>query len=674
MPPRPPALVAALALLLPLAARADGPRPAPARVNNLKVLSSQNDDVTTIDNIVASFARPGMTDQERARALWTAAIKYRHQAPPPDEGLAADWEAHDPVKVFNVYGYCMCCCSSAILEALNRADGREARGRILNGHSVPEVKFGDAWHLYDASLITYFPRPADGVDASVDEVRDAVGKWYEQNPGYKGDPSKLSSLMRRDGWTGWKADGPPLLAACPFLNLGFFPAGTHGWDATMSEYARTPSEVYDYGYHDGHRALFALRPGESLVREAGNRGLHINDDRHSDWDGPKARAPEGDLKYLNTFLPGYRGGLVGNGVHRYAPDLASGEILAGGESAENLASGGTPALHLAAGGRPGVLVLPMSSPYVYLGGRLKLTASRKSATDRVAVSVSTNGGRTFAPLWSADAIGTSEASIDLSVPIRRRYAFWLKVELESATPDGAGLEALAVEADFQHAPRTLPWLTKGPNTITVAADADPTLATRTIAGRITPDANFTRNETSTSLGFHFENLNVQDGAAWWKGGTGRLTVPIATPGDLVALRWSLQARARGDRDAIAMQISTDAGRTWRDAARFAGPTPGRTESYRAGDFPPGTRRALLRFELTGKDTIGVQNLRIDADHRDPLAAANGFRPFRVVHRWTEAGRERTHAQEVTALPFRYTIDAAGDPQMTSVTYEMPSGR
>jgi hypothetical protein len=95
-----------------------------ARVNNLKVLSDKVDDVTTIENILKSFTRPGMTDEERARALWTAAVRYRHQAPPPDEFLAADWEAHDPVKLFNVYGYCMCCCSSAVLEALNRLDGR----------------------------------------------------------------------------------------------------------------------------------------------------------------------------------------------------------------------------------------------------------------------------------------------------------------------------------------------------------------------------------------------------------------------------------------------------------------------------------------------------------------------------------------------------------------------
>src|SRR5947208_2621599 len=93
-----------------------------ARVNNLKVLSDKIDDVTTVENILKSFSKPGMSDAERSKALWTAAVKYRHQSAPPDEQLAGDWEAHDPVKLFNSYGYCMCCCSSALIESLNRLD------------------------------------------------------------------------------------------------------------------------------------------------------------------------------------------------------------------------------------------------------------------------------------------------------------------------------------------------------------------------------------------------------------------------------------------------------------------------------------------------------------------------------------------------------------------------
>jgi hypothetical protein len=560
-----------------------------------------------------------------------------------------------------------------LVAAQNRADGREARGRILNGHSVAEVFYGGGWHMYDASLITYFPRPADGVDASVDEIRAAVADWYEAHPGYWGQATRLVELMRGDHWTGWKTRGPGLLAACPYYRLGFFPAGTHGWNDTMAEYARSPSEVYEYGYHAGHRALFGLRPGESLVREAGNRGLHVNGDRAPGWAGLKARAPEKDLAYLQEFLPGYRGGLVGNGVHRYAPDLACGGLAGGAEVYDNLAAGGSPALRPRTVGQPGVAVIPMTSPYVYLGGKLRLKAVRRSADDRVAVSVSTDNGRSFAPVWAAGEPGAAEAVVDLTEKVLRRYAYWLKVEITSATPGGAGIESLVVESDVQHAPRTLPRLGRGRNTIAVAADGDPGVASRSVACRITPDASFTRNETTRTMGVAFENLDVRDGACWWRQGVGRMTVPIEVPGDLVALRWSAQVRARGAKDAVAMLVSADDGRTWREAARIAGPTPGRTAQFRFADWPAGTRKALLRFEMTGNNTVGVLSFRADADYKDPLAAG-GFRPFRVVHRWSEAGRERTHDQIVPALPFTYTIDAAAEPEMRSVTYEMGASR
>jgi len=113
----------AIALYLPVQSKSQQQIRIGARINNLKVLSSNIDDVTTPETILKSFVKPGMTDAERAKALWTAAIKYRHQCAPPTEEISGDWKAHDPVKIFNVYGYCMGCCASSLIESLNRLDG-----------------------------------------------------------------------------------------------------------------------------------------------------------------------------------------------------------------------------------------------------------------------------------------------------------------------------------------------------------------------------------------------------------------------------------------------------------------------------------------------------------------------------------------------------------------------
>jgi hypothetical protein len=637
------------------------------RVNQLKVLSDKIDDVTTIENIVKSFAKPGSSDQERAKGLWKAIIRYRHQTTPPNEHLAGDWEAHDPVKIFNVYGYCMCCCCSALVEALNREDGREAQGRILNGHSVPEVRYKNGWHMFDGSLINFFPRPKDGVIASVDEIAAVVAEWYAKNPGFQKNGDKIFQLMRKDRWEGWKS-GPPLLSSCPFYRKGYLPARTHGWDSTMAEYDRK-SEVYEYGYQVGHRALFSLRPGESFVREAGNRRLHVNMDVDPNWDGLKARAPENDLVYLKEFLPGYRGGLAANGIHRYAPNLAKGDLERGAEVFDNLTSGSTPALKVKRSGQPGVAVIPMISPYVYLGGTLKITAIGRSASDQVTVSISTNNGRSFVPIYSAAAGKRTEATVDLKEKIFRRYAYWLRIELTG----GAGLDSFQVENDFQHAPRTMPWLDKGKNTITVAADGDPAIATRTISCRITTDPTFNKNETTATMGVTFDNVNLQYDACWWKGGTGVMTVPVELPGDLVALGFSTQFRARSEKDRVRVTASTDSGRSWREVAVLKGPTQGRTEHVRVNKWAPKARKALLRFEMTGNNTAGVQSFRVDADYLDPMAAKTA-QPFRVVHRWKENGRERTHTETIARLPAKYTIQAGADPEMVSVSYEMGQSR
>jgi hypothetical protein len=280
-------------------------------------------------------------------------------------------------------------------------------------------------------------------------------------------------------------------------------------------------------------------------------------------------------------------------------------------------------------GRPGIVVVPMISPYVYLGGKLHLKARGRSSSDRLTVSISTNNARSFATIYSNELTGPADVKLELGPSILRRYAYWLKIELTG----GAALAAFHVSNDFQHAPRTLPWLGKGMNTITVAADADPAIATRSITCRITPDASFTKNETSTTMGLLFDNVDLRYDACWWKGGTGVMIVPIEVPGDLVALSFSAQYRARSEKDRIKVSASTDDGRTWREVTVLAGPTQGRTEHIRVANWPPGVRKTLLRFSMTGNNTAGVQSFRVDADYRDPLAART-FRPFRVVHRWT----------------------------------------
>jgi hypothetical protein len=148
-----------------------------------------------------------------------------------------------------------------------------------------------------------------------------------------------------------------------------------------------------------------------------------------------------------------------------------------------------------------------------------------------------------------------------------------------------------------------------------------------------------------------------------------MTVPVEVPGDLQTLRLSTQVRARGTKDRISIQASRDDGTSWREIGQIAGPTPGTTRTFRFDHWPAGTRKVLLRFALSGTNTIGIFTFRIDADYHDPLAA-RGNRPFTILHRWREEGQEKRHEQTITVLPATYTFDTATVPEMVSVRYEM----
>src|SRR5262249_51634393 len=159
--------------------------------------------------------------------------------------------------------------------------------------------------------------------------------------------------------------------------------------------------------------------------------------------------------YLKEFLPGYSGGVVGNGYHRYAPDIDG--LSAAADVYANVMVDSKGVLRPQGISKPGVVVIPMSSPYVYLGGRVTLKTLCKSKDDHIAISISTNNARTFTPVWTAP-IGDKETTVDVGSECLRRYAYWLRIELTAAASGGAGVQSVHIENDIQHAPRTLPWL------------------------------------------------------------------------------------------------------------------------------------------------------------------------------------------------------------------------
>jgi hypothetical protein len=646
--------LSALSLGAPLGGQetrsARGPSAGPVGVVcRIKVLSDPVPDVSDIESWKRSFLKPGMKDEEKALAAWRTAASFQHQDSPPSEYLQNEDNVLDAIKLFNVYGYGFCSMASAEIASLSRAAGLQARGWGINAHSVPEVHWDGAWHLLDASLINYFPKP-DGRIASVEEIQAAVREWLEKNPGYRGNDGKLRQFQQADGWTGWKK-GPELLARAPTLDAGgWWPARTHGWYSTMQEYdgsgggAGGKAFLYEYGYSQGYEVNIRLRPGERLTRNWSNKGLHVNMKEGGPPGCMTMKTGEDSLVYTPKYGD-IAPGRVGNGTHEYDVPVGTAAYRTGALQVENLAADRAAVQDAS---KPGLLVLRMPSSYVYLTGKLSLKAAGE-----VTVSFSDNNGLD----WKVIARGGGET--DLSPRCLRRYDYRLRFELRGK---GAAIESLRIAHDIQHSQRPLPALAQGRNTITFSAG--PAEGTVTLEGSVHLDR---RNRQLVYTDFHPEVSGFEPNLFVGASGKGEIAFPVATPGEMVRLRFGAHYRARDARDGIDYQVSFDQGRTWKTADRAPGGVAGFCKYVVFSDVPAGTREARVRYAATSRNATGIMGFRIDADYKEPFG---GFRPVRVAYRWEEGGQAKEQVFTARKPEEAWTVACGGKPLMKSIVLEL----
>jgi len=625
-------------------------------VCHVKVVSDKVADVSTLEAWKRATVREGMSDAEKAAAIWRSVHTWRHQDSPPSE-LRHEGCVHDPIRVFNVYGYGMCCCASANVEALARYCGLEARGRIISAHSVPEVRWDGKWHLVDSSLICYFP-DAQGQWLGVDEIIAGVADWYGKNPGYRKNDAKLRQFMGRGGWR----KGPEVLSRCPtYDDNGWLPAATHGWYSTMQEYDCKPEQVYEYGHTLGYELNLELRRGERITRNWSNRGLHVNMEGGGAPGCLNGKVGTGDLRYsprLGDLAPGR----IGNGTQEYDVPLADGGFRHGAIAVENLActaeDRAAPALHVKDPGQPGIYIVRMPTAYVYLGGRLTCTAVVAEG-GALKVSFSDNHGLDWKDLARFEKSGGQE--VDLKPFVFRRTDYRLRFEFSGK---GTGLEALRIDHDIQHSQRALPALAEGENRIAFSAGAPESTITVETAS-----SHLERKDRQQVLpqDYHVKLEGVEP--QYFKvGGTGQgeVTFPVATPGEMTRLRFGGHYRARDKADGWDLLVSFDGGATFRKAGRLEGLTAGFCRYVTLADVPPGTRDALVRFSGRQRNTTCLFQVRIDADYRQP---AGGFAPVKVTYVWEENGQERKDVHVARAAEETYTLRCAARPLMKSIVLE-----
>jgi hypothetical protein len=646
-------------LLLATVVQAETPAPPRAGiVSHVKVLSDHVADVSSIEAWAKSYLKPGMSEQDKALAVWRTVVAHQHQNPPPVEYLQSpENTVTDPLKMFNVYGYGLCSVHASHVAAMARAAGLTARNQTIVRHCVAEVSWDNEWHMLDASLVNYFPKP-NGKLASVDEIIASVAAFYAKHPELKGNPEGLEKFRQEQLWK----SGPALLASSPFYDAEGLLAATWpwqaGWPESMREYDGSTQFVFEPGYSMGYQVNVQLREGERLTRNWFNKGLHVNMDGGgqptSALDG---KVGEGPMRYLPEYGD-IAPGRIGNGMHEYEVPLASGAFRGGALVTENVASksedGQGPAVHANDSSKPGAIVFRMPSSYVYLGGALEFDAV-VGRGGKVSVLFSENNGLDWKEIKTVTA--SQNVSVDLKPLVFRRYDYQLKFVLTGA---GTGLERLRVRHDIQHSQRPLPGLLEGDNTINFSSDNEGTV---TVEGSTQAE---NRGKQVLYSDFHPQAENIVEPMLSINGKSGSITFPISTPAAMKRLRIFSFYRARSEKDRWQVAASFDGGKTFKDVGVMEGPFKAMGKQFVVTDVPPGTTSAMVRFTGTQAEAALLFNVRIDADYDEPHG---GFAPIKVTYVWEENGAEKRDVHVARSGAESWTIHCDSKPLMKSLVVE-----
>ncbi|MBI3828476.1 MAG: hypothetical protein HY291_03110 [Planctomycetes bacterium] len=634
----------------------------PAVVSNVKVVSDKVEDVSSFEAWKKSVLKDGMTDEQKALAIWETAVKFRHHDSGPDECVGlGDSGTLDAFKLFNVYGYCRGTGAQPAFLQLARQAGYDARAWSVNRWGVAEINYGGAWHMFDPGMICYFKKP-DGSVAGVEELVAGVKGWLEKNPGMQGNDEKIKKYQADPGFK----KGPEILVNCPTYDArGSFALNYFGWFSAMILYdgsGNTPF-LYEEASSQGYRVNIQLRKGERLTRNWGNKGLHVTASSGGNVECIKTEPGKGVLYYTPKFGD-LSNGRVGNGTLEYAVPLGDADVLGTFVSAENVAlkaeDQAPGALHAKDAAKPGEFVLRMPCSYVYLTGELTFDALVGEGGS-IAVAFSDNHGREWKELGKISSAGVQK--IDLTQNVLRRYDYRLKFTLSGK---GTGIDALKVAHDIQHSQRALPALGQGENKI--AFSAGPQEGTISIEGA---GPKFKGKQvTCEEYGAVFNNIKkdgYEKNGVWLpEGASCDATFPVETPGEMKRIRFGCNYRAGGAQEGWDLQVSFDEGKTFKTIDRAGGPTRQNAKWVTCSKIPAGTRKALVRFAGVSRGNIVLWRYRIDADYAEPRG---GFAPVKVTYTWEEGGQAKEDVHVAKAAEEAYTITCAQKPVLKAVVVE-----
>jgi hypothetical protein len=236
-------------------------------------LSNGRDNFRTIQEIAQAAIEPGMSDREKALALWYQEITHRYH------WVGDNNELGDPVRVYNVYGHNTCGNDSICMAGLWAAVGLKVCPARPLTHCISQVFYDGRWHLIDGDMQGfYLLRDNQTIASEADLVHDHDLVKRTHTRGILGAESRADDERQ----------------ASIFVYEG---------EAKGTRTSRTDTTMN-----------MTLRPGEALVYRWG----HVD-----------------PIKYHGSDKPKFPDAIC-NGLWEYTPDLSTDVWRKGAETIENV--------------------------------------------------------------------------------------------------------------------------------------------------------------------------------------------------------------------------------------------------------------------------------------------------------------------------------------------------
>ena len=564
-------------------------------------------------------------------------------------------ELTDPIRQFNDHGYAMCSTVAGMNCAIWGAMGYKVKFWDISLHTVPEVEYDGAWHMYDSSLSALYTRCDGKTIASVTEI-GATGAC--EASGGKNEPGHIAKYhcLNATSKNGY-------LTGCDTIR------------SVAEEYRCFNPKGLKFRYYLnnwdlGHRYILNLRDGEVYTRNY----------RRLDADSPNAVLQlEKRPKYMADpayFTPNEKTGkdpeaknpryfIRGNGLRTWTPPLTAAGLAANAYTMTGLRA--ADAVRPLAPGKPGELVFKVEGANVIASMTVKGTFGRRTDADVNAVAVSTTNGMQWKEVWKNDKLGETSTDIRLNAEVNGAYEVLVKVQLDGkAAASNAALKKIAFETITQINSKTQPRLKLGRNTVYVGT-GDQTESTV-----FWPDLH---GELYKPYVVEMHNAKIADDPKPFRNPMHAVQTKkdswvvfrMDAPRDITRITYGGRFSNRGPKAHTDLLHSFDGGKTWQKTVSLTDATPPwDIIHYETVDrVPAGVKSVLFKYlwysSANEVKLCGPYSVRMEANYKP---ADVRFKPLEVTFNWSERQADyslvkRRHTQLVTQVPFTYVVNVGG---------------